>query len=81
MSYEGNYWQRVKLQKDVTELKQKQWRLEQKQLSNAEKEAVIAVINERLAGGSENWRDAIGCTQEEANKTFDLLKSALEKLV
>jgi hypothetical protein len=49
-------------------------------LTNLEKKAVLAVLLERIAGGTEDLKDALGLTEEEADRMMDLLDSAAEKL-
>jgi len=50
-------------------------------LTKLEKEAVVDVLNERLAGGAEDLRDALGLTMKEAERMTERLQSALEKLI
>ena len=49
-------------------------------LSKLEKQAVRAVISERLAGCVEDLRDAFGVTDKEAEKMWEKLESAADKL-
>lgn len=50
-------------------------------LTRLEKEAVIDVINERLAGGAEDLRDAMGISLAEAEKMMTRLERAVQKLL
>ena len=53
---------------------------ERKRLTANEIEAVITLLNERLAGGDEDIRDALGCSQEEAELLVARAISAIDKL-
>jgi hypothetical protein len=49
-------------------------------LTKSEKKAICSVLHERLAGCPEDLSDALGVSKEEAEKTWDLLASAVTKL-
>jgi hypothetical protein len=50
-------------------------------LTKAEREAVVDVLNERLAGGTDDLADALGIEDEdEAAKMMERLRSARNKL-
>lgn len=50
-------------------------------LTKREKEAVIDVLNEKLAGGAEDLRDALGISLAEAEKMMTRLERAVQKLL
>jgi hypothetical protein len=49
-------------------------------LTKRETEAVVSVLNERLTGGWENLRDALGLEPYVAEQMMDVLEGALTKL-
>ena len=49
-------------------------------LTKLEIDAVLDVLNERIAGGSEDLRDALGITEKEAEQMMTRLERAAEKL-
>lgn len=49
-------------------------------LTPNQREAVVAVIDERLAGGQDDLRDALGLTQREAGDMFRTLERVRNKL-
>ena len=49
-------------------------------LTKLEKSAVVDALNERIAGGPEDLRDALGLSQKDAEKMMERLESAVTKL-
>ena len=49
-------------------------------LTKLEKSAVVDVLNERIAGGVEDLRDALGISEKDAEKMMDRLESVITKL-
>ena len=49
-------------------------------LTKAEREAVVAVLLERVAGSTQDLRDAIGLTNRQAITMMHALERALDKL-
>ena len=49
-------------------------------LTKLEKSAVVDVLNERIAGGVEDLRDALGISEKDAEKMMDRLESVVTKL-
>ncbi len=49
-------------------------------LSKAEKEAIIDVLNEKLAGGANDLRDSLGISNDQAAKLMRHLDSACTKI-
>ena len=49
-------------------------------LTKLEIDAILDVLNERIAGGSEDLRDALGITEKEAEQMMTRLERAAEKL-
>ena len=49
-------------------------------LTKLEKSAVVDVLNERIAGGADDLRDAMGISEKAAEKMMERLESATEKL-
>lgn len=49
-------------------------------LTKKEKEAVIDVLNERLAGGPDDLRDALGISIEDAQRMMTRLENVISKL-
>lgn len=47
-------------------------------LTTARLAALCACVNERLSGSPEDWRDALGLTRKEAEKSFADLRAASE---
>ncbi len=49
-------------------------------LTKKEKEAVIDVLNERMSGGSEDLRDALGISLKDAERMMTRLENVVTKL-
>lgn len=49
-------------------------------LTERQGEAVIDVLNERMAGGIDDLKDALGLSQKQANATWAALGRALVKI-
>ena len=49
-------------------------------LSTAEREAVLAVLDERIAAGADDLADALGLEPEEGQELLEALQSARHKL-
>lgn len=49
-------------------------------LTEYERKCVLGVLHERLAGGVEDLRDALGLSNAEAARMWAALKRAVEKL-
>jgi len=49
-------------------------------LTKAEKDAVLDVLNERVAGGTEDLRDALGISDKEADQMMARLENVIRKL-
>jgi predicted transcriptional regulator len=49
-------------------------------LTKAEKEAVLDILHERLAGGTEDLKDALGISEKEADKMMERLNNVVLKL-
>ncbi len=49
-------------------------------LTKAEMDAVCRLLDERLAGGADDLKDALGCSIREAEKLIKLASSATTKL-
>ncbi len=49
-------------------------------LTQREREAVIDVLNEALAGGADDLRDALGLSERDADQMFSRVESARDKL-
>lgn len=49
-------------------------------LTPKQREAVVAILNERLAGGTEDLRDALGMTNKEAADMMRVLERVTVKL-
>lgn len=50
-------------------------------LTQKEKQAISAIVDERLAGSAEDWKDASGLTLEEAKQELALACRGIEKLL
>ena len=51
-----------------------------RRLTKLEVAAVVDVLNERLAGGTEDLKDALGITEQEADRMMERLYNAKHKL-
>ena len=49
-------------------------------LTDRQADAVIDVLNERIAGGTDDLRDALGLTNKAANEMMRILDRVLHKL-
>ena len=49
-------------------------------LTDRQADAVIDVLNERIAGGADDLRDALGLTNKAANEMMRILDRVLHKL-
>ena len=49
-------------------------------LTRKEKDAVIDVLNERLAGGTSDLKDALGISEKDAERMMVRLENVVRKL-